>query len=41
MIENEVRLDMRGLPPDRQASTLREKYHEFKGTGGVVRAQVD
>jgi YVTN family beta-propeller protein len=41
MTKNEVRVDMRGLTLDHQTSILREKYRELRGTGGVVRAQVD
>jgi YVTN family beta-propeller protein len=41
MRKNEMRLDMRGLPLDQQTSILRGKYRELRGTGGVVRAQVD
>jgi YVTN family beta-propeller protein len=41
MTKDEVRLDMRGLPVDQQTTILREKYRELRGTGGVVRAQVD
>jgi len=41
MIENEARLDMRGLPLDQQLSILRAKYHDSRGMGAVVRAQVD
>ncbi|MGE5302562.1 MAG: beta-propeller fold lactonase family protein [Alphaproteobacteria bacterium] len=38
---NAVRLDIRGLPLDQQTSILREKYRALRGTGSVVRAQVD
>jgi YVTN family beta-propeller protein len=41
MSKNELRLDMRGLPLDQQTSILREKYRDLRGTGRVVRAQVD
>ena len=41
MSTNELRLDIRGLPLDQQTSILREKYRELRGTGRVVRAQVD
>jgi len=41
MSKNEVRLDIRGLPLDQQTRVLREKYRELRGTGTVVRAQVD
>jgi YVTN family beta-propeller protein len=41
MTNNEVEMDIRGLPPDQQTSVLREKYRKLRGTGSVVRAQVD
>ncbi len=41
MISSDVRLDLRGLPLDQQTNALREKYSELRGTGAVVRAQVD
>src|SRR3989338_1025031 len=36
-----VRLDLRGLPPDRQVSILREQYVVLRGKGAVVRARVE
>ena len=36
-----VRLDLRGLPPDRQVSILREQYVVLRGKGAVVRAWVE
>jgi YVTN family beta-propeller protein len=41
MSKNELRMDIRGLPPDQQTSALRAKYRAMRGTGAVIRAQVD
>ena len=35
-----ARLDLRGLPLDRQLSSLRDIYVSLRGTGSAVRAQV-
>lgn len=41
MATNTVQLDLRGLPPDRQASLLREQYIGLRGTDARVRALVE